>query len=225
MRSYEINNALPSTQELLSVTSKDRESFKPINFIADSIIFTLQSLPEYRGKMSLCPKIVPLISPFLDELRKTKEEIREHFDLKELDWLRAQMTVSSMANGDFLARHSDVNRFYGLNIELIFLLYFSKAPRKFSGGELILHWPDGDEVIQPEDNKFIMFPARLPHSVRAVVLDEEEFENTRFTVVGRIIGRAPPLELAVRTINKIHGLPRRIKRRIARIGSNLPSNS
>ena len=159
MRSYIEDNALASTEQLLLAAYDAKNSFKPIHFIADTLILKLLSLPDYRGRMAILPKVGPLLSCFLEVMKGKKAEIQQHFHLKKLDWLKVEMSVSSMTDGDALSRHADVNRFYGSNIELLFLLYFSSLPQKFSGGNLILHWPDGDEIVEPINNRFVIFPA------------------------------------------------------------------
>jgi hypothetical protein len=74
----------------------------------------------------------------------------------------------AMGDGDGLVAHRDSGGYAGAKLELIYLFYFYRSPKRFSGGELVLTWPDGEEVIEPRNNALIVIPGDILHAVRPV---------------------------------------------------------
>jgi SM-20-related protein len=101
-----------------------------------------------------------------------------------------ELEMVAHGHGAFFARHIDT--FTGSTrakwntdrlISLVF--YFGLGPRRFTGGELVLHpfVPGAAPVaIEPEPNRLVAFPSFAPHEVRPVELAEDSFENARFAV-------------------------------------------
>lgn len=64
------------------------------------------------------------------------------------------------------------------------IYYFNIEPQKFTGGELILSYPDIRTVktIQPKHNRAIIFPSQHTHCVNTVTLESEDFKDGRFAI-------------------------------------------
>ena len=79
-----------------------------------------------------------------------------------------------------------------------FVYYFFKIPRKFSGGDLLLHSDVKDGLyavsqftrITPRNNSIVFFPSRCWHQVTPVHCETREFQDGRFTVNGWVLSAA-----------------------------------
>ena len=71
-----------------------------------------------------------------------------------------KMQLSAYGDGAYYAPHRD-GRTVTVN------LFLSREPRKFEGGDLVLHLPDGDAVVPFRNNRLILFDGMIPHEVRA----------------------------------------------------------
>ena len=62
--------------------------------------------------------------------------------------------------------------------------YFHVQPLGFSGGELVIH-PFGlseASVIEPRDNRLVVFPSFALHEVLPVVCPNDGFASARFSI-------------------------------------------
>ena len=203
MKAYVTFNTACSPETLMEAVIKDKELFTPITIIKDQIYYKVYLDPLYKGDTSHCTSTASLIAPFLDQLRFNKDALIRHFALSKLDWISVDTNVNVMGNGDDIAPHVDSFKLFYSNVELIFLLYFFSSPKKYTGGELVLHWPDGDEIIEPENNKMVIFPGTIPHSVHRVSIEDNAFENRRFVISGRILATPTLTMKLVRLFNKM----------------------
>ena len=71
--------------------------------------------------------------------------------------------LSYYENNDYYDWHNDAACF-------TFLVHLYREPKKFTGGDLILH---PDKVIEIENNRLIVFPSFHKHSVTPVITDEK----------------------------------------------------
>ena len=203
MRALIIQNPLPSTASLLQFAISNKERFKSVRGLVDGIEPIHEVSKEFSGLVWKHPTIRELIGTAYDQLYARREEIRELFNLRRLEWKESRIGFNSLGNGDEYAPHIDAGKIAGPNIEIAFLLYFSSTPRRFSGGELVLHWHDGDEVITPEDNTLVVFPGSALHSINKVQLSSDDFGHRRFGVVGRIIGSPTPIQLGAKLATRV----------------------
>lgn len=87
---------------------------------------------------------------------------------------RGQVLLSSYMNGGFYGNHIDID----LDCIATAVLFICKEPQKFQGGDFILE----NELIPFKNNKLIVFASCRKHSVTEVVLKDNEFENSRFSI-------------------------------------------
>ena len=69
---------------------------------------------------------------------------------------------------------------------LTLVYYFHRQPRGFRGGELVLH-PFGqgvENVIEPHDNRLVVFPSFARHEVRPLTVPGNVPADARFSVTG-----------------------------------------
>ncbi len=101
-----------------------------------------------------------------------------------------ELEMVAHGNGGFFKRHIDTFTGRGRTNQrtdrlLSTVFYFGLGPRRFAGGELLIHpFLDGSEpaAIDPAPNRLVAFPSFAPHEVRPVTLADDTFENARFAV-------------------------------------------
>jgi len=117
----------------------------------------------------------------------------------EHDGFELQMT--RYGDGDFFISHRDVEITDPGAPEsrrrIAFVYYFSKRPRPFGGGDLLIYdsdrtSPAADPMkftrVHPEDNSIALFPTQVLHEVTPVVCSSTEVEDGRLTINGWIHG-------------------------------------
>ena len=75
--------------------------------------------------------------------------------------------ISYYENGAYYKKHQDTS-------SLTALTWFYKSPKKFSGGDLILSLDDEDIIIEVKNNKCVIFPSIIHHTVTDVSMNEED---------------------------------------------------
>lgn len=116
-----------------------------------------------------------------DEEKPPSEEQRP------MDLNRIEVQLTASGDGDFYGLHADggPNRYSHRDISFVYFL--STDPSCFTGGELRLEGgrdgPD-EQLIEPSDNRLVMFPSRRLHEIRPVEVPSGEFRHSRFTVNG-----------------------------------------
>ena len=205
MRALRVNTPLQSTAALLQLALENRHSFEPVHGYSDGIMLNHEVKSEFSGLKLKHPMIRPLIASAYEILYSRRDEIKQHFNLRKLRWCETRMALNSLGDCDRYAPHRDAALIAGPNIELAFIIYFCSTPKRFSGGQLVLHWRDGDEIIEPDDNTMVVFPGTLIHSINQVHLDSGEFQHRRFGVVGRVLGPPTAIQLASKVARKIVG--------------------
>ena len=83
--------------------------------------------------------------------------------------------LSAYGNGDYYGQHIDINLDCVATAVLMLTL---KEPQQFSGGAFLL----GDEKIEFKNNRLIVFPSCRLHGVEPVELEDNAYENRRFTL-------------------------------------------
>jgi hypothetical protein len=79
--------------------------------------------------------------------------------------------LSYYENGGYYKRHIDSSFFTVLN-------YFHKEPKKFSGGEIILHSAHGKiATIEPTNNRIVLIASCTPHEVATVNSSSEKYSG------------------------------------------------
>jgi Rps23 Pro-64 3,4-dihydroxylase Tpa1-like proline 4-hydroxylase len=96
-----------------------------------------------------------------------------------------EIQLTSHNDGEYYKTHADCGTPDTAGRVVTFVYYFHGAPKRFSGGELVLHGPDGhDYAVEPENDTIVFFNSRTMHEVRPVVCPSRAFEDGRFTLNG-----------------------------------------
>ena len=93
-----------------------------------------------------------------------------------------EIGMSAYLGGQLLAKHNDDKHRDRL---LSFSYYFHRQPRRFSGGELLLH-DEGAATftrIEPLHNSIVLFPAGCVHQITPVD-SHNRFADARFALHG-----------------------------------------
>jgi len=86
--------------------------------------------------------------------------------------------VSVYQNGDFYDWHQD-----SINQGLLTVLYMmNKEPKKFTGGDILLKWDGIEKSIPFENNTILIFPRDIPHKVKKIKMESDDFHDKRFTI-------------------------------------------
>ena len=118
-------------------------------------------------------------------------ESRETEDRRPVE-LKIEVQLTASGDGDFYGVHSDggPNRYSHRDVSFVYFL--RTDPGCFTGGELRLEaLPPGgalpqarEQLIEPKDNRLVMFPSRRRHEILPVYMPSGEFRHSRFTVNG-----------------------------------------
>jgi hypothetical protein len=96
---------------------------------------------------------------------------------------KIEADVSAILDKGFLELHNDT--FCAPDRLLTYVYYFHSVPKRFKGGQLIIHGLEPQEsVVEPENNTCIFFPAHCYHQVLPVAC--RDFVDGRFSVNGWI---------------------------------------
>ena len=94
-----------------------------------------------------------------------------------------EIAMAAYLGGGFLAKHTDNSVRPFDTRTLSFAYYFHRQPRRFSGGELLLHDGDGDASaftrIEPLHNSIVFFPSSALHQIAPVEIDIDGFDEDR----------------------------------------------
>jgi hypothetical protein len=148
-------------------------------------------MPHLRR--ALVAAFVPTTAPEGPEnAENANTEDRRPIELK----IEVQLTASG--DGDFYGLHSDggPNRYSHRDVSFVYFL--QTEPGCFTGGELRLEArtlegalrESTEQLIEPEDNRLVMFPSRRRHEILPVFVPSGEFRHSRFTVNGWVSLRA-----------------------------------
>jgi SM-20-related protein len=102
---------------------------------------------------------------------------------------KCEVELAVHRDGCFFAAHQDTltrEDRIGLSSDRIVsvVYYFHAQPQGFSGGALVIH-PFGESeasVIEPRDNRLVVFPAFALHEVRPVLCPGDAFASARFSI-------------------------------------------
>lgn len=101
---------------------------------------------------------------------------------------RIEIGMSAYLGGSFFAKHKDNGASASHTRLASFAYYFHRRPRRFSGGDLLLHDDDGRAFtrIEPAHNSIVFFPAACLHQITAIEGDLHDFRDARFVVHGGV---------------------------------------
>jgi len=95
--------------------------------------------------------------------------IKQHpsWFFKSFDCDKDTTLVSYYENSDYYEKHSD-------SASATVLTWFYKEPKKFSGGDIHLHYEDLDIKVECVNNRTLIFPSAIKHSVDKIEMSEED---------------------------------------------------
>ena len=125
---------------------------------------------------------------FETRLRKAFSEALPRMGMCEPGQYRVEMSLSAHLGGDFFDKHID-NATRTTRARMVsFAYYFHREPRRFSGGELLLHDSHsnagGFTRIEPRGNSIVFFPSWCTHQITPVENDRDDFGAARFAIHG-----------------------------------------
>ena len=149
----------------------------------------------------------PLAAWFVPLLQEALPAICRGLGLPTFEPGRTELQLTLHGDGGFYARHRDTGWPEAPADEtdprrISFVAYFSRRPRRFTGGELVLFDSDmasgqvvgQGRLIAPEDNAVVFFPSVTLHEVLPIRLAGADPADGRITLNGWIHdprGRAP----------------------------------
>ena len=183
-------------EELLSLAEANRERFvpAPMGDYGQVDPSNRKALVERRIAER---KVRPWLEP---RLRDAFGEALLRLRLPEPPAYWVEMAMSAHLRGDFLAKHTDDAPPFRTR-RLSYAYYFHRRPRRFAGGDLLLHDAHGAGFtrIEPQHNSIVFFPAAAcVHQITAVAGDLD-FRDARFAIhgwlrTGPVVQSAPDRE-------------------------------
>ena len=182
-----------------------RTDFLPPQRCSDLLAFVEDNRKRFQpsGYGPSYDSVGPTSPMVLSERRGTEREVRPWFEARlrsvfpeALRRLRmpeprkywVEMATSAHLGGHFLTKHNDNGAPRFRTRTLSFAYYFHRRPRRFSGGDLLLHDGNGEAAtftrIEPLHNSIVFFPAYAAHQTTAVERDLESFGDARFAISG-----------------------------------------
>jgi hypothetical protein len=103
-----------------------------------------------------------------------------------------EIQLTSHNDGEYYKTHADSGTPDTAGRVVTFVYYFHGTPKRFSGGQLVIHGADGrDYAVDPENDTIVFFNSRTSHEVRPVECPSRAFEDGRFTLNGWVRRSAP----------------------------------
>lgn len=106
-----------------------------------------------------------------DELASSEDSALVHASMTRF----GKVLFSAYGNSDWYGHHIDIDLDCVATAVLMLTL---KDPVQFEGGAFLL----GDKKIEFKNNRLIVFPSCRMHGVEPVRLQEDKYENKRFTI-------------------------------------------
>lgn len=144
--------------------------------------------PSARRALTERAVTVREVQPWFEApLRSAFREALPRMGMPEPSEYWVEMAMSAYLGGGFFAEHVDAGPGFRTR-RLSFAYYFHAEPRRFRGGELLLHDGDGQAGtftrIEPQHNSIVFYPAWALHQIAAVEGDIKDFRDARFAIHG-----------------------------------------
>jgi predicted 2-oxoglutarate/Fe(II)-dependent dioxygenase YbiX len=116
-----------------------------------------------------------------DECRSLWHEGYYIFDVINYStWQEA--VISRYGDGQFYDKHQDTRRDQ-ITYRLVTILYYvNTVPQSFTGGSLLLWHGDENIRVEPQHNRAVVFPSFTFHQVEEVRMNNERWEDGRFSL-------------------------------------------
>lgn len=170
-------------ERLLSWVQDERARFVPARVFEEGGKSHLDT--SIRRGRALPPEFSTEVSAwFVPKIRNLLPTVSAQLRLPALDDRQIDLTATAYLNGGYGLAHKDP-------VALVGNCYFHAQPRRFSGGELLLHDTDVETEapanfvfsrITPNSNSIIFYPGAYFHQITPVVSETGRFADARFSV-------------------------------------------
>ena len=112
--------------------------------------------------------------------------------VRDLESFEIELNLTAHRDGDYFRVHKDLGAPARSRRRLSFVYYFHHQPRRFSGGDLLLHDTDREGAnfemgvftrIEPLHNSIVFFPSDCFHEI-TTISGAKNFADARFTLNG-----------------------------------------
>ena len=145
--------------------------------------------PEIRTSWFCRDKLGPHKQAFREAVRARFDELRELVGVPAFEPARIEVELAAHRDACFYRPHIDTQTGAategdGRDRVLTMVYYFHRQPRGFSGGAIALFpfGPGEPELIDPFDNRLVVFPSIALHEVRAVTCRGDAWQDARFAI-------------------------------------------
>ncbi len=149
---------------------------------------------DFRSsKMILSSSFPKIQEEFLSKISKLLPSIAKHLEIIEFEISNKELQLTMHESGDFFKLHQDSSDSTATEKRKItFVYYYHRTPKKFSGGDLLLHDTSQDKssyslnytLIEPIHNSIVVFPSYIYHQVTPIQLQSNDPLDGRFTLNG-----------------------------------------
>ena len=153
--------------------------------------------PEVRVNLEACDRstaaeVLPRIAP---KVRSLVPEILARLRMDGIGRTSIEMSMRVYLDGGFYRAHRDNRSERTRQRKLSFVYFLHREPRRFSGGDLLLHDTDTDagacspgkfSRIVPLRNSIVFFPCDYWHQVTPVQCGTDDFGDGRWVVNGHV---------------------------------------
>ena len=180
--------------ELLALVTAERERFVPAKISGGKLY------PDQRHALVADRRIRQEVRAwFIPRLRGVAEAVLARLPMRGFDAYNVELDVTAYPDGHFYKVHCDWSNEYEPHRWISYVWYFYREPRRFSGGDLLLHDTDRETGrytgvftrLAPLHNSIVFFPSDCYHQVTPVHGDGDDFGDGRFSVNGWILGKSP----------------------------------
>ena len=135
-------------------------------------------------RLRIAPKVRSLVPEVLERLR-----------MDGIGRCSIEMSMRAYLDGGFYRAHRDNQSKSHRQRKLSFVYFLHREPRRFSGGDLLLHDTDTDagsyspgkfSRIVPLRNSIVFFPCGYFHQVTPVQCGTDDFGDGRWAVNGHV---------------------------------------
>lgn len=149
--------------------------------------------PDWRKSTVIYDdQLVDVATKLEREIRLRLPEVMAALQIPAFEIGSFEIQLTSHNDGEYYKWHTDSGSPDTAARVITFVYYLHSLPRKFRGGELLIHLPDQQHVtIEPENDSMVFFRSRTKHEVKEVICESQQFEDGRFTFNGWIRRKAP----------------------------------
>ena len=179
---------------LLALGLAAREQFSPARVGAshttrvDPEVRVTLEMDDRRSAMEVHRRIAP-------KLRSLVPKILARLRMDGTGRYLLEMSMRVYLDSGFYRPHSDNHSKHHRQRKLSFVYFLHREPRRFSGGDLLLHdtdtdaktcYPRGFSRIVPLRNSIVFFPCSYVHQVTPVQCGTDDFGDGRWAVNGHV---------------------------------------